>query len=312
MKNPTSHYKVIDHGVTYPASLHPVDVGWRLKFGQGHCVMFTIYYPRHGRVRRQDRQAVMEEFTTAYLEGITYRATCTTDGDMEKGTGTVNMLWSAIKLLKVLFPAVKSTTLKDTSRTSCALGTSISLLHSYLARHSATWYQVHFGAKPCDPNVLVDLAKGAAKMASRPPPDSFDDFFEKEVVVVGYRVRVHDFKEVLRKRYIGDEGEGISPAESYTEFFQRLNDRDCILLESWISRFIEKEFGSAARGDLYWQIDFPDDLILRSIPAFKVTLVSTQEIQFGGLSEEPSSSSTWRPMKHFSELQFLDFPVTMR
>jgi len=326
--DPVRRYTVLDAGVSYPASLHPTDVGWRLKFGQGGCVMFAVYYPRHGNVSAEDRAAVMEELATAHLEGVTYRQTCSADGEMPRGTGTVGMLRSAMKLLKVLFPAVTGATFKDTSRTDCALGTSVSLRHSYLARHSATWYQRHFGAQPCNPEALADLARGAAKMASRPPANGFDDFFETVVLAVkGYRVRVKDFKGVLRKNYVGDVDKGLPPAPSYAEFVQRLNNIDCIMLESWITRFVDDAFGVAARDDYYWRIEIPD-VKPDSSDALKVTLLDAAplgpdaERLGGGRPGDPTAAdddggrfefrSVWTPRPNFSQIQFLDVPRTVR
>lgn len=274
--------------------------------------MFAVYYPRFELVQEEDRRAVMEELATAHLEGVVYRPTCTSLGDMEKGVGTVAMLKSAMTLLKVLFPAVTGATLKDSSRTDCALGTSVSLRHSYLARHSMTWYQAHFGARPSNSDVLADLAKGAAKMAS-PLQESFDDFFENVVNAnKGYRVRVKNYKEELRKYYEGDVNEGISPSSSYAEFVQRLNDNDCILLESWIERFVDDAFGLAARGDYFWKIDIPE-LDRASRSSFKVKLLDPREALGGGLETDVEpAKSYWRPQANFGSLEFLDVPRMMR
>ena len=320
---PDRFYGVEDEGATYPAILQPTDWGWRLKFGAGGCVTFSVYYPRVGERLDADRAIIMEELSVAQLEGVNYRPDCSAgDEDMERGGGTIAMLWSAMKLLKVLFPDVTGATFKDTSRTDCAAGTSVSLKHSYLARHPATWYMRHFGAEPgrsSSSEVMAAIARGKAKMDSRPQED-FDVFFEAEVVDLDRRVRVKDFKEVLRRNFSGDES--LSPAGSYREFVQRLNDIDCmpVMIESWIARFVNKTFGIAAYDDeLIWRIAVPD---VAKSPTFKVTLRGATDDAFltvlrvgggdhGGVEESMPRQRTWTRQKNFSQLRLLDVPRLM-
>lgn len=257
-----------DATVVYPAELQVTMFGWRLRFGKGGCVIFDVYYP-HEHIEEVDRDEVLKELATAQLTGVSYNDDCITSGRMERGDGTVAMLVSAIRMLKVLFPAVTGATFKDTSRVDCESRTSVSLKHSSLARHSKTWYMRHFNALPGQnriKDVLQDIEKGRSAM-DESPLETYDEFYDREIFDANDRPKVKNFKEAMMKYYEGysyldtDSSQQVTVTvhrvKSYREFVKRLNDIDCVMIETWIGRFIDKRFGSAATGDFNWRIDVP-------------------------------------------------------
>ena len=158
----------------------------------------------------------------------------------------------------------------------------------------------------------ADLARGHRKMESRPPED-FDAFFDEDVYDPSHRLRAKDFKEVLRRQYSGDAAQGLAPAETYREFVRRLSDVDCVLLESWLTRFVDSAFGTAAYGDFYWIVEAPDVADIRSSPTFKVAIKDQPPGEDDrDASPVPLVGGAWTPQKDFSQLEFYDVPRLMR
>ena len=254
-------YAVQDGGrAEYPAELQTTPSGWRLRFGAVPCVIFDVYYP-HDEIDEQDRVQVLEELATAHLMGVSYSDRCTTSGDMERGKGTVAMLKTAMKFLKVLFPAVTGATFKDTSHVDCAQNTSVSLKHLSLARYSKTWYMRYFDAEPgsnMKEQVMADLQLGQRAMVTSLMM-SYDNFYELEIYDSNDRPKVKQFKESMRKYYDGyydtETNTHVPKAASCREFVERLTDIDCVMIETWLARFVDKKFGSASSDNFNWRMN---------------------------------------------------------
>lgn len=79
------------------------------------------------------------------LESLVYDARCSTDGKLQKGGGTLEMVNSIFAICKREMPEAERIFFKDVSDFDCQ-GERIILANYSLLIHGYTWYERHFGA----------------------------------------------------------------------------------------------------------------------------------------------------------------------
>ena len=113
------------------------------------------------------------------LENMMYGKRCSVDGELQKGTGTVEMLRSMITICNLLMPSAKRMYFKDVSDSPCN-DRRMLLAHYSLLLYGQTWYERHF----------------KAVMKNKAYRDRLDDFRQllkskpKEGVFHGFRSRL--------------------------------------------------------------------------------------------------------------------------
>jgi hypothetical protein len=83
---------------------------------------------------------------TATMNVVNYDRRCTTDGDMKRGSGTVDMIHFAIETMKV--HGAKRIHLTDESAIICENGKKVLLGLMYFLKYGMTWYEKYFGFYP--------------------------------------------------------------------------------------------------------------------------------------------------------------------
>ena len=102
---------------------------------------------------------------TAILDTIKYDSKCNITQDLEEGSGTKHMIFTALNILVYYFPNLKYVKLLDTSHKNCSkvnkLGAtpSMNLAVYYMLFYKKTWYENLFGALPIEKENLIKYNK---------------------------------------------------------------------------------------------------------------------------------------------------------
>lgn len=127
---------------------------------------------------------------TIKLNHIDYYKACSKDKDLLRGTGTQEMLQTALKLVIQLFPEITKVFLNDVSNFKCENtntklsnkdklnsnsdeGAEVLLSIYYLLLYGETWYENKFKARYSDKNQRADLNKFKKLLKEKPRMNIF-------------------------------------------------------------------------------------------------------------------------------------------
>ena len=207
---------------------------------------------------------------TAILETIKYDSKCNITEDLEEGTGTKHMIFTALNILMYYFPRLKYVKLHDSSFKNCYRGDkngatpSMVLATYFMLFHKKTWYDSLFGAKPIKPEYKINYTEFLERMDSIPITLPFLRF-------INTYFRDRDLKYVvdLNNRYNLQLDKLYSSSKTYSELFhtvkEKIGDKEevCIFFGIFLFRFmndISNETTSKILGD-FWI--FPTENIIK-------------------------------------------------
>lgn len=211
--------------ITKNNGVHTLSIGGRVK----GCVNISIHTPDSITVQRG-----YHNLDTASIPILEWGTKCAVNKDLERGTGTVEMIKIALSEAKKRYPYVKIYTLTDNSHIKCDNGKDILLLELSLVQYKQTWYEKNFGASILDP-ILNEKYKLGIQILDDPLAKlSFDVF-----------------KSILQP-YTSKDNIGIlqpiyKSATTYFEFFKEISsnfgkNKLCVLIVDWIDIFLSYIF----------------------------------------------------------------------
>jgi hypothetical protein len=164
------------------------------------------------------------------IDGLGYGRKCALKKPLIPGSGTENMLKTALTFVCVLYPQTVGFLLKDTSSVKCQDGETFSLAFLYMAKHGQTWYQKKFGAVPERNEITFSLENFNKEFTSTKIKDSVSwKHFKKN-----FLERTH-----LNKQTIDRFEVLYVKSKSWRNFVVNiLKEFDCSVLKEWLYRLI--------------------------------------------------------------------------
>lgn len=214
-----SHYQIRSRLYTYDVTieevvadlLHKVYVG-----GNQKCVIISVYF----------------DGTHPNIDGLGYDEKCNSDVSLPHGTGTVDLLTSAMSFVSHKYKNTKFE-LKDKSYVECdkiADGDKklrIPLMYLHIIKYGKTWYEDKFNAQPVEfPKYRTRMRDLHALLKTHP---TWQD------VCTAYEVP-QAYQKALGKMY-----EDYKDLQTFIETLVR--DYDCSLLKTWLGKIIAKGIG---------------------------------------------------------------------
>jgi len=216
------------------------------------CTTLTVQYPDSVKDFEEKYQRPSKiDPTIASLVLTKYAPGCSENRALMGGEGTIEMILSAMSLLKQLCPFVKDFDLNDNrqgwrsrprtgysncspcggdaSSKECQKGVTISLPYFYLTNHHKTWYEAKFQAR-LKPEGAMDAYRKTLQDLLQSPLESFDVFQARFLSRVIPRVQ-----DAIRASYEG--------SDTVDTFFKRLYEQNgtkmaCLLLHGWIEEYM--------------------------------------------------------------------------
>ena len=216
------------------------------------CTTITVQYPESVlEFEEKYQRPSLIDPTIASLVLTKYSPACAENRPLLGGEGTIDMITSAMSLVKQLCPFVKEFDLNDNrqgwrsrphtgysicspcvgdaSSKQCDNGSSISLPYFYLTNHHKTWYEAKFNAR-LKPDNLMESYQHTLQTLLQSPLEPFDVFQAR------FLSRVNQvLKDAIRQSY--------EKAETVGTFFKQLYDQHgtkmvCMLLQGWIDEYM--------------------------------------------------------------------------
>lgn len=194
------------------------------------CTTLTVQYPDSVKEFEEKYQRPSNiDPTIASLVLTKYAPGCSENRALMGGEGTIEMILSAMSLLKQLCPFIKDFDLNDASSKECEKGVTISLPYFYLTNHHQTWYEAKFQAR-LKPEGLMETYRKTFQDLLQSPLESFDVFQARFLSRVIPRVQ-----DAIRASYEG--------SDTVDTFFKRLYEQNgtkmaCLLLHGWIEEYM--------------------------------------------------------------------------
>ena len=215
------------------------------------CVTITVQYPESVQEfeEKYQRPSLIDP-SVASLVLTKYSPSCSENKPLLGGEGTIEMITSAMSLVKQLCPFVKEIALNDNchpwqsmtdtgharngtclanaSSKTCDNGSPVSLPYFYLTHHHKTWYEAKFQAR-LKPD-LMEAYQGTFRVLLESPLEPFDVFQTR------FLSRVNPvLQDAIRQSY--------EKAETVDEFFKSLYAQHgtkmvCMLLQGWIEEYM--------------------------------------------------------------------------
>ena len=122
----------------------PISFGFKLGacFGNKGCVNCTVLPPPTNL-----RLRAWNDNSSANISWIGFDKNCSTDGALQKGTGTKHMIVTAMSFIQIKCDWVKTFNVNDASTITCFDAVEMSLPHISIMLSEKTWYEKQFGAK---------------------------------------------------------------------------------------------------------------------------------------------------------------------
>jgi hypothetical protein len=198
------------------------------------CTTITVQYPEsvlefEEKYQRPSlKRPSLIDPTIASLVLTKYSPACAENRPL-LGEGTIDMITSAMSLVKQVCPFIKEFDLNDASSKQCDNGSSISLPYFYLTNHHKTWYEAKFNAR-LKPDNLMESYQHTLQTLLQSPLEPFDVFQARFLSRVN-----HVLKDAIRQSY--------EKAETVGTFFKQLYDQHgtkmvCMLLQGWIDEYM--------------------------------------------------------------------------
>lgn len=196
------------------------------------CTTITVQYPESIQdfEEKYQRPSIIDP-TVASLILTKYYPTCTENKPLQGGEGTIEMILTAMSLIKQLCPFVKEFALNDASSKQCDNQSMISLPYFYLTQHHKTWYEAKFQAR-LKPDSEMVMYQKTLKYFLESPLEPFNIFSSRYLSHVNPVIQ-----EAIRQAY--------EQAETVDVFFKRLyvvhgTKMVCMLLQGWIDDYMRQ------------------------------------------------------------------------
>lgn len=113
------------------------------------------------------------------VNAVKYEPSCATGKEMERGSGTIEMIQTCLKLLFNMQSEIKRAIFRDVSEIYCdeTMTKRVHLNIRDLMIYGASWYQRHLGAKPLE-RAVGEVAQHVARFMKRRPKGGIFSFFE--------------------------------------------------------------------------------------------------------------------------------------
>jgi hypothetical protein len=266
MSATTEYYQLITDSYSFYLTIvknkgvHTLSIGGN----KSNCVSVSINTPDSLLVERG-----YHKLDEATLPILAWDSQCAISPKLERGTGTIHMIQTALSEAKKRYPYVKLFTLTDNSTITCDNNKAITLLFFSIAEHSKTWYERHFGAYILDPMLRKRYTNGITILNDASLKLDCDGF---ETLIKSYTTTENISS--LKSYY--------TSTKTYTEFFKQLLEKEgkrnlCVYIVNWVDIFFTYIF------------QFDPTTVLWAIPADSVESVPI--IEETRLNAKPKNQS---------------------
>lgn len=194
------------------------------------CVTINVQYPESVQEfeEKYQRPSLIDP-TIAFLVLTKYSPSCSENKPLLGGEGTIEMITSAMSLVKQLCPFVKEIALNDASSKTCDNGSPVSLPYFYLTHHHKTWYEAKFQAR-LKPE-LMEAYQARFHDLLESPLEPYDVFHARFLSRIPPALQ-----DAIRQSY--------ERAETVDGFFKNLYTQHgtkmvCMLLQGWIDGYMQ-------------------------------------------------------------------------
>lgn len=195
------------------------------------CTTITIQYPDSVKEfeEKYGRPSIIDP-SIASLVLTKYSPACAINRPLKGGEGTIEMILSAMSLVKQLCPFVEEFDLNDASSKQCDNKSTISLPYFYLTNHHKTWYEAKFSAR-LKPEAMMESYRQTIEEVWSSPLESFEVFRARFLSRVA-----PPLQDAIQQAYEG--------SDTVETFFKRLYELHginmvCMLLQGWIDDFMK-------------------------------------------------------------------------
>jgi hypothetical protein len=231
-------YKTVNHlGKRYYAQIeqNEYDGSFRIFVGaKSRCVDMTIYKNKgHMDMAQYDKECVLGE-------------------DMERKTGTIQIIQIAMEFACRLFSTMKPTfTLDDQSFITCKGPQKLRLQMLYWAVYGKTWYEKHLGAKPYHYNTVE---RKATRKKYYEDVKGLHHYLESTKIPFETIAKNAPKEEVQFMKDIYDQSENLNG------FIQYLyQEKDCHIFIDWISKIVKPFMVDYI--DMLWEIKYDRSIL---------------------------------------------------
>jgi hypothetical protein len=187
------------------------------------CITISVTY-----VKRM----LLSNPSIANLILVKYYETCSENRGLKRGTGTIDMMNTAMSFVKQMCPFIRAFKLNDSSAKKCDNGATIPLPYFYITQKGRTWYEDQFGAYLDEPNYTIYRTRIHDVMNM--PITSFDAFIREYINDTSTPRTTIDILNAIYK-----------PQMTVSEYFNalyRTHNKSvvCELLQPWIDSFMKK------------------------------------------------------------------------
>jgi hypothetical protein len=205
-----SYYQIeSSNNNTYVATIEIMsDLYHKVYFGGNKkCVIISVYF----------------DGTHPNIDGFGYDEICNTDGTLERGKGTVDLLLSAMSFVRKKYKSTQFE-FKDKSFVECDNKIRVPLMYLHIVKYGKTWYEDKFKAFPIDfPLYKSKVQALKKKLKSYPPWDEICTRYEVPRV----------FQQALGKMYAS-----FTDIGSFIETLAK--NYDCYLLRVWLEKLVNE------------------------------------------------------------------------
>jgi hypothetical protein len=232
-ENMKRFYKIRSKKYEFYATIQEYEHEHRIKFGGARqCINISIY----------------PDNNIPNINGISYDSECSIGKDLHPGDGTIEMVKSALRFVKDLYPNTKEFMLKDHSKIKCKNKIEIPLYYYYITKYGKTWYQDKFGAKPYVKEERKHI-KELVRFLKESPMLGIEEFDKVYVKASGCQLR--NFADHFREEY--------ESSRSYMEFLKNvISNNDCGILMNWFQYFMYKH-SDFNFGEAFWVVKVGND-----------------------------------------------------
>jgi hypothetical protein len=183
---------------------------------------------RFGGTRECINISVYKDDTIPQINGISYDKRCNKTESMIPGSGTIDMIKSAIKFSKSLYPDnCKSFMFKDMSNINCKKNIKVPLYYYYLSKYGKTWYQSKLNARPEFKQHIKFIEESLIKLNDPKEKVNYKTFCTLYLRNLDSKIKnlQDEFKDLYNE------------SNTYHEFLNKIIDTyDCGILNIWFNK----------------------------------------------------------------------------
>jgi hypothetical protein len=196
---------------TYYAIVLENEFEYRIRFGSSReCINMSVY----------------KDDNIPHINGLSYDKRCNKSESMVPGLGTIDMIKSAIKFAKELYPDnCKDFMFKDMSSINCKKNIKVPLYYYYLTKYEKTWYQSKLNAKPEFKQHIKFIEDSLKKLNDPKEKVNYKTF----CILYLRDIQIKNLQEEFKDIY--------NDSNTYYEFLNKIIDNyDCGILNIWFNK----------------------------------------------------------------------------